>query len=265
MSAVNALSAYSDPSVSEMLLNGWRAHSPALRKRITEILLGREQSTIALLRAAEAGDASVAGIEMSRRGLLLKHDNATIRSLAERLFGAESAGERAEVIAAYKSALSLSGDLTRGEQIFRRDCMACHKIGKIGYALGPDLTSSASRDAQALLVHVLDPNRYVLPNYEQYICVDVGGRVVTGIITSQTATSVTLKRDENKTETILRGQIEQLASSGKSLMPEGMEKILTKQDMADLIAWLQSAQQVKPTGNQPLHIGTLPGLIEPEE
>jgi len=95
--------------------------------------------------------------------------------------------------------------------------------------------------------------------------VDTGGRVVTGMITAQTATSITLKREENKTETILRGQIEELASSGKSLMPEGFEKKLTKQDMADLFAWLQSTQKKKPTGDQPLDIGTLPGLIEPEE
>jgi putative heme-binding domain-containing protein len=143
--------------------------------------------------------------------------------------------------------------------------MACHKIAGTGHAVGPDLTSSASHDARALLVHVLDPNRYLLPNYEQYVCVDTSGRVVTGMITAQTATSITLKREENKTETILRGQIEELTSSGKSLMPEGLEKKLTKQDMADLIAWLQSTQTTESTGNQPLHIGTLPGLIEPDD
>ena len=114
-------------------------------------------------------------------------------------------------------------------------------------------------------MHILDPNRYVLPRYEQYVCVDINGRVVTGMITAQTATSITLRRDENITETILRGQIEELISSGKSLMPDGLEKQIPKQEMADLIAWLQSTQKTFPSKDQPLHIGTLPGLIEPED
>jgi putative membrane-bound dehydrogenase-like protein len=265
LAAVGALSAYSDPAVSAILLDRWREHSPAVRRQITEALLSREDRTTALLRAAEAGDASVASIEMSRRALLLQHKNDTIRSLATRLFGDEVGGARADVIAEYEAALSFKSDRAHGETVFKRDCMACHKIAGTGHAVGPDLTSSASHDARALLVHVLDPNRYLLPNYEQYVCIDTSGRIVTGMITAQTATSITLKREENKTETILRGQIEELTSSGKSLMPEGLEKKLTKQDMADLIAWLQSTQTTKPTGNQPLHIGTLPGLIEPDD
>lgn len=265
IAAVSALSVYPEPKVGTILLLGWGEHSPAVRRQITEALLSRSDTTIQLLRAAESGKASVASIEMSRRSLLLNDKNETIRTLAKRLFGEEAGGVRADVIADYESSLSLKSDLGHGEKVFRRDCMACHKIGNLGHAIGPDMTWSASRDAKALLVHVLDPNRNVLPNYEQYVCIDTGGRVVTGMITAQTATSITLKREENKTETILRGQIEELASSGKSLMPEGLEKKVTKQDMADLIAWLQSVQMAKPTANQPLHIGTLPGLIEPDE
>jgi putative membrane-bound dehydrogenase-like protein len=263
IAAVRALSLYTEPQVGSLLLDGWREHSPAVRRRITEALLSRTDRTVQFLRAAEQGDASVASIELSRRSLLLKHKDPTIRSLAKRLFGDALSGTRVDVLADYQSALKLKSNRAHGEKVFRRDCMACHKIGNLGHALGPDLTSSASRDPKAILVHVLDPNRYVLPNYEQYVCVDTNGRVVTGMITAQTATSITLKREENKTETILRGHIEELSSSGKSLMPEGFEKKITKQDMADLIAWLQSNHKAKPAGNQPLHIGTLPGLNEP--
>ena len=85
----------------------------------------------------------------------------------------------------------------------------------------------------------------------------------TGILASQTATSVTLRRDGNKTETILRSQLEELTGTGRSLMPDGFEKKISVSEMRDLIAYLQEAAQ--PTGDPPLHIGTLPGLIEPDD
>ena len=93
--------------------------------------------------------------------------------------------------------------------------------------------------------------------------VDTSGRVYTGMLTAQTASSITLKREANKSDTILRGNIDEMASTGKSLMPEGLEKKIDQQAMADLIAFLQAAR--KPTGPQPLHIGTLPGLTEPSQ
>ena len=265
IATVNTLALYPEPQVATLVLDRWRQSSPAVRQEMTNTLLRRSASTIQLLRAAKSGIASVAGIETSRRELLLAHEDETIRNLANSLFGDDATSGRGDVIADYESALSLKTNATRGELVFKRACHACHKVGASGHAVGPDLTSSNSRDAQALLVHILDPNRYVLPRYEQYVCVDINGRVLTGMITAQTATSITLGRGENKTETILRGQIDEIISSGKSLMPEGLEKQIPKQAMADLIAWLQSTQKTPPSTDEPLHIGTLPGLIEPED
>jgi putative heme-binding domain-containing protein len=64
------------------------------------------------------------------------------------------------------------------------------------------------------------------------------GRVSTGIIAHETATSITLKRAENVQETILRQNIDELSSTGTSLMPEGMEKKIRPQEMADLLAYV---------------------------
>ena len=64
------------------------------------------------------------------------------------------------------------------------------------------------------------------------------GRVATGIIAEETATSLTLRRAENQQETILRQNIEELTSTGASLMPEGVEKKVTPQEMADLLAYV---------------------------
>ena len=184
--------------------------------------------------------------------------------LAEQLFDQSAETSSGAVVASYAAALKLAGRAEEGAKVFKQQCTTCHRIGEEGFAIGPDFTSTAAKDPQALLTHIFDPNRYVLPNYEQYTIFDTAGRIHTGMIAAQTATSITLKREKNETETILRGNIEEMASTGKSLMPEGLEKALTHQNVADLIAFLQSVQgNTAGDPNRPLDIGTEPGLVEP--
>ena len=94
IAAVNTLALYPEPQVATLVLDRWRQSAPAVRQEMTNTLLGRSASTIQLLRAAESGDASVAGIGMSRRALLLAHTDETIRNLASALFGDGATGAR---------------------------------------------------------------------------------------------------------------------------------------------------------------------------
>ncbi len=160
----------------------------------------------------------------------------------------------------------------RGARVFERECKACHKIGEQGFELGPDLTGSPSRDPAALLTNILDPNASVPPKDVQYVLVDQNGRTYSGLIASQTATSLTLKRGDGAQDTILRGQVAEISSTGLSLMPEGFEKRISKPEMADLIAYLCASHRGGDSRDdpgqdvrRPLDIGTLPGLIEPDE
>ena len=66
------------------------------------------------------------------------------------------------------------------------------------------------------------------PKDVQYVVVDQNGRTYSGIIASQTATSLTLARGDGAQDTILRGQVAELTSTGLSLMPEGFEKRISK-------------------------------------
>ena len=88
------------------------------------------------------------------------------------------------------------------------------------------------------MTQILDPNREVLANYLLYVVVLDSGRVVSGLIANESATSITLRRAENAQETILRRNIEEINGTGKSLMPEGLEQKITEQQMSDLIAFL---------------------------
>ena len=90
------------------------------------------------------------------------------------------------------------------------------------------------------MLNVLDPNREVNPLYVNYIAQLADGRSLTGMIADETATSVTLRRGENASDTVSRADLEELVSTGQSIMPEGLEKQLDHQAMADLLAFLDA-------------------------
>ena len=168
----------------------------------------------------------------------------------------------------YIAALTLKGDLARGSKVFERACAGCHRVGDRGFAIGPDLTGSPSRDATTLVANILDPNASVVPGAVQYVVIDQDGRSYTGIITGETATSLTLRGAGGAEETILRSRIAELKSTGLSLMPEGLEKTISKSEMDDMVAFLRAShrggEDDETSGKPPsLDIGTLPGLIEP--
>ena len=84
------------------------------------------------------------------------------------------------------------------------------------------------------------------PAYVEYVVVTLDGRVATGMMAAETATSITLRRANNVQETILRASIDEIVGSGKSLMPEGLEKKVTPQDAADLLEFLVGRKKVEP-------------------
>jgi putative heme-binding domain-containing protein len=182
----------------------------------------------------------------SRRSLLLNHPDRSTRDRAKALFGDAVSKSRNEVIQRYKAALSLTGDLGRGHQVFERVCAACHRIRDKGNDIGPNLSSygQPSTSPQSLLTDILDPNRQVSPEYVSYVVVLNDGRVLSGILATQTPNSVTLKREKDGDGmVILRNNIEEMKSSGKSLMPEGLEQNVSVEEMADLLSFLMAIRK----------------------
>ncbi len=95
-----------------------------------------------------------------------------------------------------------------------------------------------NRGAEAILINVLDPNREVNPQYVNYVAITKEGRSLSGMIVAETAGGITLVRGEGAKDTLLRVELDELKSTGVSLMPEGLEKQIDQQTMADLLAYL---------------------------
>ena len=104
----------------------------------------------------------------------------------------------------------------------------------------PDISDSRERTPAQYLTDILQPNRAIDSNYFSYTVFTDSGLIHTGILSAETSTSVTLKQAEGKTVTVPRQEIEELHSSGLSLMPEGLEREIPPQDMCDLIAFIKN-------------------------
>ena len=150
--------------------------------------------------------------------------------------------QRSEALARYQAALKLVGDERRGAAVFARNCQTCHQRQGQGHRVGPDLSGIAGRAPDALLIDILDPNREVAPDFVTLSLATTRGQVVSGLLVEETATTLKLRRAEGVEETILRSEIDELRSTGRSLMPEGLEQSISLQEMADLIAFLRQGR-----------------------
>ncbi len=267
IAVMRALSDDSLPTLGERLLKLWAGFAPDVKRSALEIMLSHEGYTLAWLNAAIEGTVSAAEADSLQRDMLQQHKNPKIKSLAEKAFQNLASTSRQAVIAEYQPVLSMQGRIENGAKVFEKNCATCHQVGGKGVNIGPNLASNAAQNASALLANILDPNQYVLPSYVQYLAVDTNGVTHTGLLASQTSTSLTLKKEKGETVTLLKSEIEELTSSRKSMMPEGLERAVSKEEMADLIAFLQEMTKKSPGDpNSERDRGTVAGtLIEDEQ
>ncbi len=136
------------------------------------------------------------------------------------------------------------GDIRRGHEVFmskKAACNACHKLGYGGGRLGPDLTSIGRvRNRRDLLEAIVFPSISIVRGYEPVIVELTDGRVVGGIITSESGDEIVVSADAQKTHRIARKEIAEIVPSNVSPMPNGLATALTQQDIADMIAFLLS-------------------------
>jgi putative heme-binding domain-containing protein len=118
--------------------------------------------------------------------------------------------------------------------------MVCHKAGSEGFQVGPDLVTVKNRGRDALLTAILDPNREVAAQYIGYTVNKRDGSTLEGLMTDDSANGFNLTVMGGASIPLKRSEIKGTASSGKSLMPEGLEKGLSADDVADLLEFIEA-------------------------
>lgn len=239
---IDALSANGSEAAAKIVLDRWQELGPAVRDPALTLLLRRTTSTKLALDAMTAGTMRPAALSIDQRVRLLKHSDAKLREQAKKLFGGAVSSNRKAVAQKYQPALSFYASAEAGAKVFEKTCAKCHRINGKGHQVGPDLSDVRNRSKLALLYDILDPNSKVEPRFTAYTVATVDGKVFNGLIVSETAEAVVLRMAEGKEQTIGRGEIEVIRASDVSLMPEGVEKDVTPQNMADLLEFLKSGQ-----------------------
>ncbi len=214
---------------------------PSSRSAALHVLLRRPRSTVALLDGIDKGQVALTDLTLDQKQTLAEHPDARIRARARQLLsqgGGLPSADRQKVIDELASKVLLKGDTDKGKVVFQQQCAKCHTHSGEGGKVGPDLTGMAVHPKEELLVHILDPSRSVEGNFRQYTLATKDGQVFTGVLTSETKTSIELGDAEGKTHVIQRADIEELQASTKSLMPEGFEKQVSPEALADLLEFL---------------------------
>lgn len=238
---IDALGASQAPEVGALLLRKMPSLTPAARAAAVRVLLARPESTRVLLDGLDAGRIQLGELTLEQKQALAVHPNKAIAKRALGLLergGALPSADRQKVIDQFLPLLAKAGDPKEGKLAFKKHCMTCHTHSGEGTKIGPDLTGMAVHQKQELLIHILDPSRGVEGNYRVYQVVTEDGKVMNGLLASESKTALELFDSEGKKHVLQRENVSQLIATPKSLMPEGFEKQLKEHELLDVLEFL---------------------------
>lgn len=136
------------------------------------------------------------------------------------------------------------GDVSKGRTLFtlqKTACSSCHKAGPNGATIGPDLTKVGQIRAPAdLLESVLYPSASFVRGYESVSVATNTGLERVGILSRETPEAIYLKTAQREEVRIPRSDIDTITPSKLSIMPQGLDKAMTLEELRDLIAYLRS-------------------------
>jgi putative heme-binding domain-containing protein len=247
---LDALAGMRSPQTAAVVLAAYAQLEATLKPRAIEMLTQRTTWALSLLQAIEQEKLPADVVNLNQIVRLQSSNDETLQSAVRARWGvvrAERNPQREDVIRDVRKLLQeSSGDPQRGWQVFRRVCGQCHRLHGEGQDVGPDLTRNGRGSLEQLLSNVLDPSLVIGPSYQARVVITADGRVLTGLVVEEDTQRLVLKVQGGKLETVLNEDIDEIAVSPVSMMPEGLEKQLPQQELIDLFALLLRDEQPPP-------------------
>lgn len=248
LEALRAMASFDNAANFARIVESYSRWSSAEKRQALATLCSRKSAALILLRAI--GDKKIPAADVPAdlvRQLANLRDDEINRQISTHWGVVRSTpADRARQIAHYRQMVLKPGpapDVMLGRAIYAKTCQQCHTLFGVGGKVGPDITGANRQDLNYLLENVLDPSA-VIPREYMSSRVDLrSGRTVTGIVketTPQTITVVTA----TETLTIAREDIEEIAASEISMMPEDQLKSFNEHEVRSLFAYLASPSQV---------------------
>ena len=237
--SVDALASFSNPAVGEILLKHWSTLTHDGQQHALEALVAQRDRVPLLLKAIEGGQVKPSALDPSVRSRLFENPDPAVVDKSRALLASTNT-DRAKLTASYKDVLSMQGNAVKGNTLFAGNCGRCHMPRMQGGRVGPDLSGINNKTKEELLTDILNPSYAIEPRFISHIVTTKDGYIYDGVISNETPGSITLQGgSEERNHTVLRKNLVSVRSSNISLMPEGLENSLSKQDIADIIAYLR--------------------------
>jgi putative heme-binding domain-containing protein len=240
--ALALLAKLDQPNIASFVLRKYPSLAPELQPKAIELLTQRAMWAKPLVEEIGAGKIPASALNVNQIQRLLALKDAELTAAVNKYWGTirttrdpnreKLAGEMRKLIRSTK------GDPHRGIEIFNRVCGQCHKIYGQGQDVGPDITANGRASFEQLLSNVFDPSLVIGAIYQPRVVQAADGRIITGLLVEDSPQRVVLKVQGGKLETIAREDVEAMKTSELSLMPEGLEKQLKPQEIADLFAFI---------------------------
>jgi len=132
------------------------------------------------------------------------------------------------------------GNIENGKLVFRRTCIACHRVYGEGAAFGPDMEKVGTRLSKYKLVEsVIDPNAEIDAKYESTMILTDEGVIISGLLVSEDDESVVIFDGKEK-KTVLKESIEERKKQRQSSMPEGLAGTIAPSEFLDVLAFMHS-------------------------
>lgn len=239
---IGVLSRLNGKDVAGKVLAKWNEFHPELRPRVSELLTQRPDWARQMLLAISEKRIPVDAINTSQVRKLLALKDAEVTAAVTAQWGTirdDRNPEREAVVAQMRELLRSSrGDAVRGQAAFRKQCAQCHKLFGEGEEVGPDITGNGRGSFEQLLSNVFDPSLVIGASYQARTVLTTSGKVISGLVTEESPQRVVLKVQGGKLETIPRSDVEEMTVSALSLMPEGLEKQYSSQEIIDLFEYI---------------------------
>ncbi len=240
LSALKALGRIPGEKITKYLLQQWTSLSPDSRNEAINTFIDDGSRVKLLLDALESGVVKRAEISWPQSVRLRSGGEYMDRARTLLTIQDEN---RKDVIDQYQPALTLKGNKEKGMSVYQTDCIMCHQVrGKLGRAFGPDLGTIHAWSSLDIMTNILDPNKSIAHGFDMWSVQLNNGKIIQGLISSETPTAITLSNTEGEVTNIARQDISSLTALGMSAMPADLEKKINNQQMADLLAFLRQIE-----------------------
>ncbi|MFO0797675.1 MAG: PVC-type heme-binding CxxCH protein [Gemmataceae bacterium] len=240
--ALRGLAAYSHPDTAAKLLAAYPQFTADEKADAVATLAARRDTALSLLAAVEAKRVPRADVSAFAARQMFALNDAAVRDRLKQVWGeVRPTAGKPELLAKYKSMLTpavlRTADAANGKAVYARTCQACHKLNGMGTDIGPNLNGVNRGNLDYWLTNLTDPGAEVGKDYRMSVVRTVDGRVVSGIVVERSAARVVVQTATERV-TLAADDVDGVADSPLSLMPEGQLDALRRDDVRDLIAYL---------------------------